>query len=86
MYDICERCKGEMDATSYRLPLKIGDENPELEYVTYVCKQCREEAKQIDKAFTEACAKAKLQWLRDPNIKLNEITSIQSVKDFRALH
>ena len=80
MSDICKRCKGKMDDDSYQLPVKINDEDPELEYVVYVCKQCREEAEQIDKAFTEACAKAKLLWLRDPSIKLDEITSMVQVE------
>jgi len=84
MYEICQRCNGKMDDEAVENPVRIDDEDPELEYVVPVCKQCREDAALIDKAFAEACAKAKLIWLRDPSIELSNITSIQSVRDFLA--
>lgn len=84
MPDKCPRCGREMEAIAAWWPVKINDEDPELEYVVHVCGQCYKDAELIDKAFAEACAKAKYTWLYDTSIELSDITSIQSVRNFLA--
>ena len=68
MKDRCPRCNEKVDDIAMWGPVKIGDDDP-----VHVCLTCHKEAGQIDKAYAEACDRAKRIWLGDINFETSTI-------------
>lgn len=65
MPDRCPRCNKYMNTINMWYSVNIGNGT-----TVHVCADCFQEAKQIDQAYSEACARAKRKWLSNTSIKI----------------
>ena len=59
----CPRCNRKMEDIAAWWPVKLDN------VTVHVCSSCYKEASQIDKAFADACAKAKRVWFDNAKVE-----------------